>query len=116
MKQIATCSIVYIIVLFILQGCTGKTEFYKASDFAKVPKTDAHFHYLSTDKTYMEFASSLNFKLLSPIWDGEEVSVHDQLQCSKPFIRHSRLNMPFWVHFGLIVLITPVLLKEPSDK
>lgn len=83
MKQIATCSIVYIIVLFILQGCTGKTEFYKASDFAKVPKTDAHFHYLSTDKTYMEFASSLNFKLLSPIWDGEEVSVYDQLKCSE---------------------------------
>ena len=83
MKRIATYSTIYILVIFVLQSCIGETRYYKATDFAKVPKTDAHFHYLSTDKTYMEFASSLNFKLLSPIWDGEDVSVHDQLQCSE---------------------------------
>jgi predicted TIM-barrel fold metal-dependent hydrolase len=52
---------------------------YSAGDFKYVPKIDAHFHYLSAGGKYLEAAKSLNFKLLTPIWDGEEVSIEDQL-------------------------------------
>lgn len=71
-----------LLVLVLVWSCSSKPSFYSASDFGKVPKIDAHFHYLTTDVRYMEFASSLNFRLLSPIWDGEEVSIKDQMKFS----------------------------------
>ncbi|MFO7668417.1 MAG: DUF2961 domain-containing protein [Bacteroidales bacterium] len=59
-----------------------KPDYYRVDDFEEVEKTDVHFHYLSMDTRYMEFATSLNFRLLSPNWDGE-VSIDEQLKISK---------------------------------
>ena len=48
-------------------GCTQKTiDYYTISDFEKVPKIDAHFHYNTSDIRYLEYAGSLNFRLISP--------------------------------------------------
>ena len=59
-----------------------QSDYYTAADFLHVPKIDAHFHYLTHDDRYMKFAASQNFQLLTPIWDGEEVSVADQQRVS----------------------------------
>ncbi len=64
-------------VMFI--SCSAPVKYYSAADFGNVPKTDAHFHYLTMDGRYMEFASSLKFSLLTPIWDGE-VPISDQMK------------------------------------
>ncbi len=61
--------------------------YYTAADFEKVPKIDGHFHMLSKDKRYMEFAVSLNFKLVNPIWEGE-YSIYEQLEICR-FIKQS---------------------------
>jgi len=54
-----------LVLIGLSVGCREKTAYYSKDDFIKVPKIDAHFHYFTTDKRYLEFASSLNFKLLS---------------------------------------------------
>lgn len=65
-----------------------KTDhYYTADDFVRVPKIDAHFHYLTMDERYLKFAVSQNFRLLTPVWDGE-VSISDQLKISNA-LRHS---------------------------
>ena len=47
-------------------GCTQKTvDYYTSADFEKVSKIDAHVHYNSTDTRYLEYAGSLNFRLIS---------------------------------------------------
>lgn len=61
--------------------------YYTVADFEKVPKIDEHFHFLTKDKHYMEFAVSQNFKLISPIWEGE-YSIYEQLEISR-FIEQS---------------------------
>lgn len=68
---------------------------YSAGDFKTIPKIDAHFHYLSTDDRYMKLAKSLNIKLLTPIWDGEEVSIADQTALSESVYR----AFPGWYAF-----------------
>ena len=80
---------VALLALFI--SCTSPVAYYTAGDFDKTPKIDAHFHYLTTDTQYMQFASSLNVKILNPNWDGE-YSIDEQLKISvavKSFFPHS---------------------------
>ena len=55
----------------VLQSCHKGPAFYTAADFDRVLKIDVHFHYLTMDERYMEFAISQNFRLLSPNWDWE---------------------------------------------
>ena len=43
---------------------------YTTSDFIDAPKSDAHFHYDTTDEAYLEFANSLGMHLLSINVDG----------------------------------------------
>jgi hypothetical protein len=74
--------IIVFLIVSAFSACLKEPAYYMASDFAKIPKIDAHFHYLSTEGVYLEYATSLNFKLLTPIWDGEEVSIKDQLMVS----------------------------------
>ncbi len=54
-----------------LHSCQKRPAYYTAADFDNVPKIDVHFHYLTMNKRYMEFAISQNFRLLSPNWDWE---------------------------------------------
>jgi len=67
------------VMLVFFPACTSNEKFYTSSDFNGVEKCDAHFHYLTYDTSYIVFARSLNFKILTPVWDGEEVSVKDQI-------------------------------------
>jgi predicted TIM-barrel fold metal-dependent hydrolase len=69
------------ICLCLMISCRKEPGFYGAGDFQEVEKIDTHFHYLSMDGRYMEFAASQNFRLLSPNWDGE-VSIDAQLEVS----------------------------------
>ncbi len=67
-------------VLVLLVGACNRGEsYYTASDFHAVEKCDAHFHYLTYDTAYMAFARSINFRLLTPVWDGEEAPVNEQI-------------------------------------
>ncbi len=60
-----------IIALFLFMGCNNKPDgYYSASDFGKVAKIDAHFHYDTPDIRYLQFADSLNFSLISPNVDA----------------------------------------------
>jgi predicted TIM-barrel fold metal-dependent hydrolase len=74
------------IFLLLLTSCHKKPSYYCAVDFEKVQKIDAHFHYLATDGRYLEFASSLNFGLLSPnlVW---ERTIDEQLKISESFLQ-----------------------------
>lgn len=60
-------------------SCIRKTAvYYSADDFLKVPKIDVHFHYNTRDTRYLDFADSLNFRLVSPNVDAGRL-VEEQL-------------------------------------
>lgn len=64
-------------------GCRQKTiDYYTVADFKKVSKIDAHFHYNTKDIRYLEYAGSLNFRLISPNVDAAE-SIDDQLEIAR---------------------------------
>jgi predicted TIM-barrel fold metal-dependent hydrolase len=84
-------------VLAVTLSCSEKIKYYSAGDFEKVPKTDSHFHYLTMDGRYMEFASSVNFRLLTPVWDGEEVSIDDQIRAA---VSVYKSNIGSYAFFG----------------
>ncbi len=77
----------------------SQSEYYTVADFEKVPKIDAHFHYLTQDQRYMKFAISLNFKLLTPIWDGE-VDISDQLRISSAIRKSFPNDYAFFTTFS----------------
>jgi len=84
LRMRSTLKILYFLLpcfILICQSCGMKEKYYTAEDFAKVPKTDAHFHYLTADDSYMKFAESLNFRLVTPIWEGD-VPIDTQLAVS----------------------------------
>lgn len=79
-----------VILLALLYSCGSPVAYYSVADFEKTPKIDAHFHYLTPDTQYMQFASSIKVKLLNPNWDGE-YSIDEQLKISvsvKRFFPH----------------------------
>lgn len=64
-------------------GCRQKTvDYYTASDFKKASKIDAHFHYNTPDTRYLEYADSLNFRLISPNVDAS-MSIDDQFEIAR---------------------------------
>ena len=63
-----------------LISCSSPESYYSTDDFEKVPKIDAHFHYLSFDESYLKYAMAHNFRLLTPIWEGEEVPIDIQFR------------------------------------
>jgi predicted TIM-barrel fold metal-dependent hydrolase len=67
-------------VLYILTvtSCQKATDYYNASDFERVPKTDVHLHINSLNPVYMEFASRYNFRVVSPNVDSR-ISIDEQL-------------------------------------
>jgi predicted TIM-barrel fold metal-dependent hydrolase len=81
--------IVWKILFAFLISCSSPVKYYSSGDFEKAAKIDAHFHYLTFDKRYMEYASSLNFRLLSPNWDwnntmDEQMKISESIQDSFP--------------------------------
>ena len=77
------CCLCFASVCLFLGGCSHKSaEYYKSADFKKVSKIDAHFHYNTKDIRYLEYAASLNFRLISPNVDAG-VSIDDQLEIAR---------------------------------
>lgn len=54
-------------------------DYYTVADFEKVRKIDAHFHYNTSDIRYLEYADSLNFRLISINVDAG-MSIDDQFE------------------------------------
>jgi predicted TIM-barrel fold metal-dependent hydrolase len=75
-------SIAGVFCLLTLSSCQEKATYYTAADFEKVPKTDVHFHYNTPDLHYMEFASKLNMRLVSPNVDAG-TSIDEQLNIAR---------------------------------
>lgn len=74
---------VFLVLLALkMISCNSGESYYSAADFGQVPKIDAHFHYLTFDNTYMKSAIGQNFRLLTPIWEGEEVPIDVQFSIS----------------------------------
>lgn len=61
-------------------------EYYTSRDFAKVPKIDAHFHYNSRNGRFVEFADSLNFKLVSINVDTE-IPIDTQMEMTQSILK-----------------------------
>lgn len=57
-------------------------QYYSASDFRRVPKIDIHFHYNSSDVRFLQYADSLNFRLISPNVDAGR-SIDEQFEIAK---------------------------------
>ena len=55
-----------VLFLFCNSSCKQVPAFYSLSDFEKLEKIDAHFHYNVFDTRFLDFADSLNFKIVSP--------------------------------------------------
>jgi predicted TIM-barrel fold metal-dependent hydrolase len=86
--------------LILLTSCQQKQTFYMADDFEKVPKIDTHFHYFTLDDRYMEFVTSINFKLLSPNVDSG-YPVDEQLKISEEIYRDHSVNYAFLGTFSV---------------
>ncbi len=67
-------------------SCQPEPSFYTVHDFPEVPKIDAHFHYFTLDPAYMEYVTSLNFKILSINVDSG-YPVDEQLNISEQILR-----------------------------
>lgn len=59
-----TINILLFVVALFNFSCTNK-QFYTMDDFAKVPKTDAHYHVYSAKNSSVEQAQKANFRLLA---------------------------------------------------
>lgn len=98
MKIYIIIQITFIALMASISCCDSPGKYYSVSDFGKVKKIDAHFHYLTPDERYMKFAISQNFKLLTPIWDGE-VPIKDQLRVSTKIKRSFPDDYAFFTAF-----------------
>lgn len=93
-------SVLCLIQFFLFTSCGRTEKYYHVRNFEKIPKTDAHFHYLTMDPQYIEFAKSLNFRLLNPNWDGE-VSIDKQLGISVSIKRLFPKSFAFFGTFSV---------------
>lgn len=87
-------------MMAILMSCQPEVEYYTPADFESVAKIDEHFHYLTYDEEYIDFADSLNFKLLSPTWDGE-YSIYDQLDIAEFIYSNHKKDFAFMGAFSV---------------
>ncbi len=94
----------YALLIFVcistLSACVQKPGFYEAGDFENVQKIDAHFHYLTLDSSFMEFAISQNFKILTPNWDGE-ISIDEQMKFAHGIWSKYPRNFAFFGTFSV---------------
>lgn len=104
---------VALVVLMI--SCSSPNEYYAAGDFERIPKIDAHFHYLTMDPQYMKFASSLNFRILNPNWEGE-VSIDDQLKVSIAIMHSFPHDFAFFGTFSVDSFGKPDFARATIDR
>jgi predicted TIM-barrel fold metal-dependent hydrolase len=88
------------LTLALLFSCTPKKSYYTVEDFESVPKIDAHFHYLTMDTTCIDFASGINFSLISPNWDGE-VAIDTQLYITSNLHKINKDKLAFFGTFSV---------------
>lgn len=70
-----------IFFFIVLISCQKEPDYYSASDFEKVPKTDVHLHINSLDSRYMELVTKFNFRVVSPNVNSK-ISIDEQLSTS----------------------------------
>ncbi len=73
-------------ILVMILSCQPKQTSYTINDFEKVPKIDAHFHFFTMDDRYIEYVTSINFKLLSINVDSG-YPVDEQLNISEKILQ-----------------------------
>jgi predicted TIM-barrel fold metal-dependent hydrolase len=98
--MISSYGIVMAAFFMLLTVCSPRETYYSAGDFEKIPKIDAHFHYLTPDPQYMKFASSLNFRIINVNWDGE-YSIDKQLEISESIKRSFPNDFAFFGTFSV---------------
>ena len=73
--------LVSLFLIALVNSCSTKStkeeQYYAFSDYKKVAKIDAHFHYQNNFSTFIRFAEQDNFKLLSPNVDVGIIEVID---------------------------------------
>jgi predicted TIM-barrel fold metal-dependent hydrolase len=91
---------IWIILLSCKFSCTSTEKYYTADDFAKVQKADAHFHYVTTDGRFVDFAVSQNIHLISPNVDSE-IPVDEQWRISKVILKAKPSGISFLGTFSV---------------
>lgn len=90
----------WLTIVAIINSCSTPVKYYSALDFEKVPKIDAHFHYFTPDTRGVRFASSLNFRLLSPNTDAGH-SIDEQMEMTGSVKHFFPENLAFFGTFSV---------------
>jgi predicted TIM-barrel fold metal-dependent hydrolase len=85
-------------MLTCLLSCSTPVKYYSANDFAKIPKIDAHLHYLTTSGRFIEFATTQLFSIVSPNVDNE-VPIDVQWDISRTILKGFPRGIAFLVTF-----------------
>jgi predicted TIM-barrel fold metal-dependent hydrolase len=85
-------------MLSCLLSCSTPVRYYSADDFEKVPKIDAHLHYLTTSGRFIEFATTQLFSMVSPNVDNE-VPIDVQWDISRTILKGFPRGIAFLVTF-----------------
>lgn len=56
--------------------------YYTAGDFGRIPKTDVHFHYNTTDLYYLDLAAGINLRFISPNVDSSR-DIDEQMNITR---------------------------------
>lgn len=83
-----------------INSCQKKPKYYIASDFERVPKTDIHFHYNTSDRRYLELISRLNVRLVSPNVDSR-ISIDEQLKTAQSYRKSNPERFAFFGTFSV---------------
>lgn len=89
-----------------LMSCRAPVKYYSTGDFEKVPKIDAHFHYLTTNGRFIEFATTQLFSLVSPNVDSE-MPADEQWNISKEVMKAYPRGIAFLSTFSADSFNTP---------
>jgi predicted TIM-barrel fold metal-dependent hydrolase len=91
---------IWLTILPLFISCSPQVAYYSVNDFGSTPKIDAHFHYLTMDPRYMDYAASENFRILSINWEGE-YPIDDQLEITKSILGSGKGNFAFFGTFSV---------------
>ena len=110
-KQVRWCSFRtknfsrYVFIVFAsclwycLSSCVHNSNYYTKADFTKTPKIDVHIHYNTYNASYLKFADSLNFRLVSP--NVDLIMVDEQLEGSHYLKQQFPDKFAFWGTFSV---------------
>lgn len=82
-----------------LLSCSKPIKYYSADDFEKVPKIDAHLHYLTPNGRFIEFATTQFFSMVSPNVDNE-VPIDVQWDISRTILKGYPRGIAFLATFS----------------